>query len=55
MANLENSDYIAVTDSQGTGYVCPSTFQTADRTVPVDISGECVEKDVTERYSGNLA
>ena len=54
MANLEHSDYVAAHDSQGADFYCPATFKTADRTVPIDMSKECVEKDVTERYSGNL-
>ena len=44
--------YTNVKDPQGTDYYCP--VETYDTPSANDIFDVCVEKDVVERYSGNI-
>jgi len=55
MANIENAEYIVVRDDEGTDYYCPAQSRPGGRPAADDVPGDCVERDVTERYSGNLA
>lgn len=52
MKNDSQINYTMVKDSQGTERYCP--LKTDAVVIADEISDACVEKDVVERYSGNI-
>ena len=54
MKTSNNESYRTVTDDSGIDFICPIA-ETADREAPpAGLHEDCIEKDVIERYSGNL-
>jgi hypothetical protein len=52
---MKDETYIPVKDSDGQDYLCPVTTVTASEKPARGAHADCVEKDVTERYSGNFS
>jgi hypothetical protein len=54
MARINKNSYFIVKDKHGSNYLCPfDSIQERDA-ISDQLFDECVEKDVVERYSGNI-
>ena len=54
MSRIENNAYFIYEDENGLGYLCPlSSVKKRDTVTGGDLD-DCVEKDIVERYSGNI-
>jgi hypothetical protein len=54
MAMINKNTYFIVKAKNGNNYLCPLNAVKDRDTVSDQELDECVEKDVTERYSGNI-
>jgi hypothetical protein len=54
MATTTKNVYFIVENQQGEQYLCPLNAVKDANAVTHDEFDDCVEKDVTERYSGNI-
>jgi hypothetical protein len=54
MAAINNETYFVVRDEQGNEYLCPINSVKNRDTITEDELDSCVEKDIAERYSGNI-
>ena len=54
MNNNKKVDYVPTKGSDGADVYCPFPVDNADSSSAVEPSEDCVEKDVVERYSGNI-
>ena len=54
MATIKNETYFVVRDKHGDDYLCPLNSVGNKGTLTDDEIDSCVEKDVVERYSGNI-
>lgn len=52
---MKEESYVPVKDSDGHEYLCPVTAAEASETADGNDHSDCVEKDVTQRYSGNFS
>ena len=52
--NDKTETYVPQKGSDGTEVYCPFTVDNAESNSTVDTRNDCVEKDVVERYSGNI-
>ena len=53
--NTKNKDtYVVVKDENHTDYLCPLDAVKAGDAAGGQVSADCLEKDVVERYSGNI-
>ena len=54
MATINKNTYFIVKDKHGNDYLCPlNAVRVRDGASDQELD-ECVEKDVVERYSGNI-
>ena len=51
---MKNDKYIATRDHDGRELLCPVAASTPRAPSSDDALEDCVERDVTERYSGNF-
>ena len=54
MATVKNQTYFVVRDQHGDDYLCPLNSVRNKETITDDELDSCVEKDIVERYSGNI-
>ena len=54
MAAIGNATYFVVKDKDGAEYLCPLESLRDRSSIGDDEVSNCVEKDVVERYSGNI-
>lgn len=54
MATINKKTYYIVKDKHGHNYRCPLDAVKDRNAAPDQAFDECVEKDVVERYSGNI-
>jgi hypothetical protein len=54
MATTNKNTYFIVKDKHGNNYLCPLDAVKDRNAAPDQAFDECVEKDVVERYSGNI-
>jgi hypothetical protein len=54
MKKVKKEHYMPKTNSDGADVYCPLPADDAGATDVVDAGDDCVEKDVVERYSGNI-
>jgi len=54
MATVKNQTYFVVRDKHGDDYLCPLNSVRNKETITDDELDSCVEKDIVERYSGNI-
>jgi hypothetical protein len=54
MARIIDKTYFIVKDQHGTDYLCPLNAVNDRNAVSDQEFAECVEKDVVERYSGDI-
>ena len=54
MATIKNETYFVVRDKHGDDYLCPLNSVGNKEMITDDELDSCVEKDVVERYSGNI-
>ena len=54
MATIKKNTYFVVKDKHGDDYLCPLDAVQDSNAVSDQEFDECVEKDVVERYSGNI-
>jgi hypothetical protein len=54
MATVNNETYFVVRDEHGDAYLCPINSVKNRGTITEDELDSCVEKDIVERYSGNI-
>ena len=54
MATMIENTYFIVKDQNGDDYLCPLNSVKDRNAVTDDELDECVEKDIVERYSGNI-
>jgi hypothetical protein len=54
MKTNTNDIYLTVKDPLGNDYLCPLEAVSDSSSVSDEEFDECVEKDVVERYSGNI-
>ena len=54
MTTFNNETYFVVRDKNGDDYLCPLNSVRNKEKITDDELGSCVEKDVAERYSGNI-
>lgn len=52
---MKEETYVQVKDSDGQDYLCPVTAATTSGAADRNDHSDCVEKDVTQRYSGNFS
>lgn len=52
---MKEETYIPVKDDDGREYFCPATPEAPPGGSARDGHADCVEKNVTERYSGNFS
>ena len=50
----KKKEYTSVKNPEGTDVYCPTDAASKPTADPVADTEECVEKDVVERYSGNI-
>lgn len=54
MEKKHTEHYVPSVNSDGADVYCPFDSDIDDSTGAVDKSDDCIEKDVVERYSGNI-
>ena len=54
MSSIENETYFFVRNKSGIDYLCPLDSVKNRNAITDDEMNSCVEKDVVERYSGNI-
>jgi len=54
MSTKNKDTYVVVKDEDHTDYLCPLDAVKADGAAAGQVSTDCLEKDVVERYSGNI-
>ena len=54
MAAIGNETYFVVKDKDGAEYLCPLNSLRDRNSIDDDEVSNCVERDVVERYSGNI-
>ncbi len=54
MVSKNNNAYVVVEDENQTDYLCPLDGVKASDAATRQVSDDCLEKDVAERYSGNI-
>ena len=54
MAAIGNKTYFVVKDEHGDSYLCPINSVKRRDAITADELESCVEKDIVERYSGNI-
>jgi hypothetical protein len=54
MAAINKNTYFVIKDKHGNDYLCPLNAVKVRDALPDQAFDECVEKDVVERYSGNI-
>jgi hypothetical protein len=54
MARITDKTYFIIKDEHGTDYLCPLNAVKDRNAVSDQELAECVEKDVVERYSGDI-
>lgn len=54
MATMIENTYFIVKDQNGDDYLCPLNSVKERSAVTDDELDDCVEKDIVERYSGNI-
>ena len=54
MAAIGNETYFVVKDKDGAEYLCPLESLSNRNSIDDDAVSNCVERDVVERYSGNI-
>jgi hypothetical protein len=54
MAAIGNEVYFVVKDKDGAEYLCPLESLSDRNSIDDDAVSNCVERDVVERYSGNI-
>ena len=54
MAAINNKTYFVLKDEYGDSYLCPIDSVKRRDAIAADELESCVEKDIVERYSGNI-
>ena len=54
MRNVRAENYVPKKNAEGADVYCPLTSENEGPNDHVDPSDDCIEKDVVERYSGNI-
>jgi len=54
MVTKNKETYVVVADESRTDYLCPRDAVKAGGAAAGQVSDDCLEKDVAERYSGNI-
>ncbi len=54
MATMIENTYFILKDHNGNDYLCPLNSVNDRNAVTDDEIDDCVEKDIVERYSGNI-
>lgn len=54
MSKVSNSQYFIVKDKHGDEYLCPLNGDNKKNAGFKKVHDDCIEKDVVERYSGNI-
>lgn len=54
MAATKNKTYFVAKDKSGDSYLCPINSVKSRDAITEDELESCVEKDIVERYSGNI-
>jgi hypothetical protein len=54
MSDIRNNQYFIVKDKHGDEYLCPLTGTDNKNAAFNTVHDDCIEKDVVERYAGNI-
>lgn len=54
MVTKNKETYVVVKDENHTDYLCPLDAVKASGAATEHVTDECLEKDVAQRYSGNI-
>ena len=54
MNSHSSEKYIDIRDENGSGYLCPFTEDLLSGSDTHLLQNDCLEKDVAERYAGNI-
>lgn len=54
MSKKNKDTYVVVKDENHTDYLCPIDTVKESGAAAGQVSADCLEKDVVERYSGNI-
>ena len=54
MATINDETYLIVRDEHGDDYLCPLNSVKNRDSITEDELDSCIEKDIVERYSGNI-
>ena len=54
MSKISSNRYFIVKDKHGDEYLCPLNSANNKNAASKKVHDDCIEKDVVERYSGNI-